>query len=232
MTEQIGSALCSKKGFHTIVIRSTVPPGTNEELCSILARNSGKETRYRLRSSFQSRIFAEGTAVADYYNPPMIIVGSKQDKGLEVVQRLYEDINCEYIVTEVEIAEFIKYVNNTFHALKVSFANEIGNICKKLSIDSHKLMKIFTQDTKLNISPYYLKPGFAYGGSCLPKDLKALNNLSHSLALKSNVIESIERSNEYQKKVALSLILETGFKKIGLWVQVSKKEQMILETVQ
>ena len=130
------------------------------------------------------------------------------------MKALYEQLPGEIIITDVKIAEIMKYVNNTFHALKISFANEIGNICSALNIDSYKVMEIFSKDKQLNISPYYFKPGFAYGGSCLPKDLKGLQTLAHDLYLKTPVIESIDKTNEIQIQRALGLFSKYFGKKI------------------
>lgn len=157
----------------------------------------------------------EGTAVQDYYNPPYTILGSKSNKALDIMQELYSQINAPVIRTDIKVAEIIKYVNNTYHALKITFANEIGNICKDLGIDSHEVMDIFCRDTHLNISPYYFKPGFAYGGSCLPKDLQALVNISKSMNIETPIINNIHRSNEIQKDTALKQIIKLGKKRIG-----------------
>jgi len=140
------------------------------------------------------------------------------------MKEIYQDIKAELVETEVGVAEIIKYVNNSYHALKVTFANEVGNVCKQLNIDSHKVMDVFCKDRQLNISDYYFKPGFAYGGSCLPKDLGALVNLSESYSLEGNVLSSIHPSNEYQKLVALNLIKEKSVgKRIGV-VGISFKQ--------
>jgi len=131
------------------------------------------------------------------------------------MEEIYKDIHAPFITAEIRVAEMMKYVNNAFHALKITFANEIGNICKKLDIDSHRLMEIFCLDRKLNLSPYYLKPGFAYGGSCLPKDLKALKTVARDLYIDCPVLENIERSNEIQKKMVLERILAFDRRSVG-----------------
>ena len=147
--------------------------------------------------------------------PPFTLLGTTNARAIEALKLLYKDIDAPFIVTDINIAELIKYVSNAFYAIKIIFANEIGNICKKIGVDSHKLMEIFCMDTKLNISPYYLKPGFAYGGSCLPKDLRALKTIAHDHYIECPVLETIERSNEYQKKVVLEQIIQFGKEKIG-----------------
>jgi GDP-mannose 6-dehydrogenase len=157
----------------------------------------------------------EGTAVRDYHEPAFILVGTTSEEAVRIMREIYSRIEAPFIVTDVGVAELIKYANNAFHALKITFANEIGNICKKLGVDSHKLMEVFCMDKKLNLSPYYLKPGFAYGGSCLPKDLRALRTIAHDLYVECPVLENIERSNELQKNILLRDILALGKRKIG-----------------
>lgn len=142
----------------------------------------------------------EGTAVQDYMNPPLTLIGTDSEIAEEKFRELYKDIPGEFISTDIGVAEMMKYVDNTYHGLKIVFANEVGNICKALGIDSHKVMEIFCKDKQLNISPYYFKPGFAYGGSCLPKDSKALRTLAHDLYVDCPVINAINPSNELQKK--------------------------------
>lgn len=215
LAEEIGEGLKGKEEFHVVVIRSTVLPGTNEKVTTIIEEVSGKKRDECFAVVSNPEFLREGTAVKDYYNPPYTLVGTANGKATEIMRRLYKGIEAPFVTTEVKIAELIKYVNNAFHAHKIIFANEIGNICKKLDIDSHKLMDIFALDTKLNISPYYLKPGFAYGGSCLPKDLKALKTIAHDHYLKCPVLETIERSNEFQKKLVLDQIMEFGKERIG-----------------
>ena len=214
--KQIAEGLREKNGFHVIVIRSTVLPGTNRRVGDIVEEISGKKRNIHFAVVSNPEFMREGTSVEDYYNPQNIILGSENNEAIKIMKNIYGDINAEIEETAIEVAELIKYVNNSFHALKVSFANEIGNICKKLNIDSHKVMDLFCKDTRLNISSYYLKPGFAYGGSCLPKDLKALKTIAHDLYLKSPVLKSIEISNENQINIAFDIIIKKGKKKIGI----------------
>ena len=215
-SKQIGEALKKKNSFHVIVIRSTVLPGTNKKVGEIISEISGKERNIGFAVVSNPEFLREGSAVEDYFNPAMTVLGSDNDRALKMMGLIYSDINAQIIKTDIEVAEIIKYVNNTFHALKICFANEVGNICKKLSIDSHKVMELFCKDTHLNISPYYFKPGFAYGGSCLPKDLKGLKTLSHDNYLSSPIIEAIHNSNENQKKHVINMIDSIGSKKIGI----------------
>jgi GDP-mannose 6-dehydrogenase len=213
---QIGNILRTKDVFHTVIIRSTVFPGTNKRVCEIIEKKSGKKRNIHFAVISNPEFLREGSAVKDFFNPPYTVIGTDSDKGFKIAVELYEGIKSPVERVDIEIAELIKYVNNTFHALKVSFGNEIGNICKKIGVDSHILMDLFIRDTHLNISGAYLKPGFAYGGSCLPKDLKALRTLSHDLYLKTPVIDSIEVSNEIHIANVLKLILEKGVKSIGI----------------
>jgi len=159
----------------------------------------------------------EGSAVQDYYNPPFTLIGTDNDEAARVMKHIYEKVNGEFIRTEIKIAELIKYVNNSFHALKVTFTNEVGTICKKLDIDAYELMNIFCKDKKLNISPYYLKPGFAYGGSCLPKDLNALKTMARDLNIKVPVLSSIELSNQNHIQNVVQIIKKSGKTKIGIF---------------
>ena len=217
VARQIGEALRDKDSFHIIAIRSTVLPGTNKKVGEMIAEVSGKECGRDFAVVSNPEFLREGSAVHDYMNPPYTLVGTDSEFALTRLKELYKDIPGEFIATEIEVAEIIKYVNNTFHALKVVFGNEIGNICKELNIDSHKVMDIFCKDTQLNLSSYYLKPGFAYGGSCLPKDSKALRTLAHDLYMDVPVINAISISNEMQLKRAIEIIESKGKKKIGIF---------------
>ena len=216
VAEQIGEALKKKKDFHVVSIRSTVLPGTNEKVNEIIARKSGKKIDKDFAVVSNPEFLREGYAVSDFFNPPFTAIGTSSDRAFSIMQDVYKNINGQQERVDIKVAELIKYVNNTFHALKITFANEVGNICKKLNIDSHEIMDLFIKDAQLNISSAYLKPGFAYGGSCLPKDLKGLATLAHDYYLDSPVIESIERSNEAQKKLVAEMILAQNKKNIGI----------------
>lgn len=213
---QIGEALRDKEAFHIVAIRSTVLPGTNEKLGEILEQASGKKRGQDFTVVSNPEFLREGTAVHDYLNPPLTLVGADCDRAVETMRALYRDIPGEFIATDIKVAEMMKYINNTYHALKIVFGNEVGNICKALDVDSHKVMEIFCKDRQLNISPYYFKPGFAYGGSCLPKDSKALRTLARDYYIDVPVINAIEESNEIQKKNAVRLIMEKGRRRIGI----------------
>ncbi len=217
VAQEIGRALADKKEYHVVILRSTVLPGTTEELLiPTLEQASGKKCGVDFGVCFNPEFLREGTSIKDFYNPPFTVIGAEDGKVAEVVQDLYGALEAPLRVTSIRVAEMIKYTCNTFHALKVTFANEIGNICKESGIDSHKVMEIFCLDTKLNLSPYYLKPGFAFGGSCLPKDLRALTYLSRHYDLNLPVLESILPSNERQVDRAYRLVTQAGSKKVGV----------------
>jgi GDP-mannose 6-dehydrogenase len=216
VAEEIGKALATKNDFHVVVIRSTVSPGTNAKVGRVIEEHSTKKRNVDFGVVSNPEFLREGTAVDDYFNPELTVIGTDSEKAMVIISSIYEPLNAQIESVPVEVAEIIKYVNNAFHALKIVFANEIGNICKHLNIDSHKVMKLFCTDSKLNISEKYLEPGFAYGGSCLPKDLKGLKALSHDFYLESPIIENIEKSNSYIIDLALKLIIQQQKRIIGL----------------
>src|SRR5205814_61908 len=204
-----GQVLKDKKDFHVIAIRSTVLPGTSERFASIVEQFSGKKKNVDFAMVSNPEFLREGTAVYDYDHPPVTLIGSEHQGAAEKVASIYRHLPAEVVITDVKVAELMKYVNNTFHALKVSFANEVGNICSALQIDSHKVMELFCKDKELNISPYYFKPGFAFGGSCLPKDLTGLQTLAHDHYVKTPLIESIDKTNDLQISRAVEMIQQT-----------------------
>lgn len=216
VARQIGEAMKDKDEFHIVAIRSTVLPGTNQKVGEIITEASGKERGKNFTVVSNPEFLREGTAVKDYMEPPLTLIGTDNELAEQKFRELYKDIPGEFISTDIKVAEMMKYVNNTFHALKIVFGNEVGNICKALDIDSHKVMEIFCKDKQLNISPYYFKPGFAYGGSCLPKDSKALRSLAHDLYVDVPVMNAIDPSNEIQKKIAIEIIESKGRKKVGI----------------
>jgi GDP-mannose 6-dehydrogenase len=221
--EQIGKALKSKESFHTVVIRSTVMPGTNRRYGEIIEENSGKKRGVHFSVVSNPEFLREGSAVHDYYHPSVTVIGGDNTYAMEQVASLYRCLNAPIEITDIKVAEIIKYINNSFHALKIAFSNEVGTICKALHIDPFKVMELFCQDTRLNISTAYLKPGYVYGGSCLPKDLKGLVTLGHDNYLDTPVLAMINSSNEQHRKKAFELITNTGKKNICL-VGLSFKE--------
>jgi GDP-mannose 6-dehydrogenase len=217
VAEQIGEALAEKDAYHVVVVRSTVLPGTTHEVViPALERTSGKAYGKGFGVAVNPEFLREGTAIKDFRQPPLTLVGHNYRSDAEPTQALYARVNAPMITTTIRTAEMIKYASNTWHALKVTFANEVGNLCKRLQIDSHDVMDIFCRDEKLNLSAYYMKPGFAFGGSCLPKDVRAMQYRAKELDLEMPVIESILESNRLQIQHAIDEVVETGRKRIGL----------------
>lgn len=215
--KEIGSVLATKPVHHTVVVRSTLIPGTTEGVViPILEETSYKKAGEDFGVCFNPEFLREGSSISDYYNPPFTVIGGDDERAIFTASSLYSMIEANLFVVPFKVAEMIKYACNAFHALKVTFANEIGNICKRQNIDSHQMMEIFCQDTKLNISRAYLKPGFAFGGSCLPKDLRALQYHARQLDLDSPVLESIMRSNCRQVDIAYQMIRRLNRKRIGI----------------
>ncbi|HEY0605025.1 MAG TPA: UDP-glucose/GDP-mannose dehydrogenase family protein [Herpetosiphonaceae bacterium] len=217
VSEQIGAALATKSGYHVVVMRSTMLPGSTEEVViPILERASGKTLGQDFGVCFNPEFLREGSSIKDFYAPPFTVIGTDDQRVAATVSQIYTMIKADLVVVPVKVAEMVKYVSNAFHALKVSFANEIGNLCKHQQIDSHQVMDLFCRDTKLNLSPYYLKPGFAFGGSCLPKDLRAILYCCHHFDIYPPVLESILLSNHRQIDIAYNMIKETGRKRVGV----------------
>jgi GDP-mannose 6-dehydrogenase len=215
--EEIGTCLRSKAAYHTVVMRSTILPGTMRGMViPTLEQASGRTAGRDFGVCNNPEFLREGTAIHDYDNPPKTVIGMVDERSGSLLRELYAALPAPLITTAVETAEMVKYVDNVWHALKVAFANEMGSICKRLAIDSHQVMDIFCQDRKLNISPYYLKPGFAFGGSCLPKDVSALAYEAGRLDLQLPVIESIMDSNRLHIERALDLVMRHGRKRIGI----------------
>jgi GDP-mannose 6-dehydrogenase len=218
--QQIGEVLREKDEFHTVIMRSTMLPGSMRNTVKHgLESASGKTAGRDFGLCNNPEFLREGTAVYDYFNPPKTVIGELESApplaGDQIVS-LYKELDAPLIRTSVEAAEMVKYVDNTWHALKVGFGNEIGRICKAMSIDSHEVMDIFVQDRKLNISPTYLKPGFAFGGSCLPKDLRALTYMARSADVDVPILDSVLPSNQKQIAIACDMISRAGSKQIGL----------------
>lgn len=215
--KQIGTALESKRRFHVIAIRSTMLPGTIEEtVVPTLEVYSGKKNGRDFGVAINPEFLREGTAIADFHHPPFTLIGSDEEESAGMLQRLYAHLDAPVFTVGVKEAEMVKYVCNCFHALKVSFANEVGVLCKAFGIDSHRVMEVFCQDTKLNLSPYYLKPGFAFGGSCLPKDVRALTYKAKTADVDVAVLDAILSSNRRHIERAVDMVLRTGKKRIGV----------------
>jgi GDP-mannose 6-dehydrogenase len=215
--ELIGRALKNKSTRHTVVIRSTILPGTMLGIViPTLEECSGKKAGADFGVCNNPEFLREGSAVKDFNAPPKTVIGQVDRESGDMLASLYSKLDAPFIRTDLETAEMVKYVDNSWHALKIGFANEIGNLCKAFSIDSHEVMKIFCQDKKLNISPAYLTPGFAFGGSCLPKDLRALGYKAKTHDLNLPIMNAILPSNELQVAKGLNLITEKGARKVGI----------------
>lgn len=215
--EEIGAAIKEKAGFHVVVARSTMLPGSMRSVViPTLEQYSGKTAGKDFGVCNNPEFLREGTAVYDYYNPPKTVIGETDVQAGDVLVKLYEKMDAPLVRTDVETAEMVKYTDNNWHAVKVAFANEIGNLSKSLGIDGHKVMEIFCKDTKLNLSPYYMKPGFAFGGSCLPKDVRALTYKARSLDLDLPLLNSLMLSNQRQVQKGLEMVTAYGKKRVGI----------------
>jgi GDP-mannose 6-dehydrogenase len=217
VVRQIGSALAHKTGPHTIVIRSTLLPGTTVRvILPELERVSGKRHGTDFFLCYNPEFLREGSSLKDFYDPPFTVVGAQGPEAVRVAAALYANVRAPLHHCAIETAEALKYVSNSFHGLKVAFANEIGAIMQTLGVDSHPLMALMCQDTKLNISPAYLRPGFAFGGSCLPKDLRALNYVAKERDVEAPLLGNLLRSNQAHLERAVRLVLETGQRDVAL----------------
>jgi len=217
VVRQIASALAQKSGAHSIVIRSTLLPGTTARLIlPELEKVSGKRHGTDFFLSYNPEFLREGSSLKDFYDPPFTVLGAQSPEAFKVASVLYKEVRAPLHQVAIETAEALKYVSNCFHGLKVAFANEIGVIMQALGVDSHPLMALACQDTKLNISAAYLRPGFAFGGSCLPKDLRALNYVAKERDVEAPLLGNLLRSNQAHVERALRLVLETGQRDVAL----------------
>lgn len=207
VSKEIGKALRLKSHYHVIVLRCSVPPGTTHKVViPIIETYSGKKVGKEFGVCFNPEFLREGVAVADFYEPPKTVIGASDFRAADMLESIFTLVDDDIIHTSIENAEMVKYVDNVWHATKVTFANEIGRLCKSLKIDSHQVMDIFVQDEKLNLSPYYLKPGFAFGGSCLPKEVRAVEHLAKKKAISTPLLSSLMTSNRGQIKQAYEML--------------------------
>lgn len=217
VSTEIGEALRAKTTPHLVLIRSTVLPGTVEEIViPLLEQASGRKHGAGLTVCANPEFLREGSSISDFFDPPFTVVGGADEATAVTLTDLYRGVDGPFYHVEIRAAEMVKYACNAFHGLKVSFANEIGNVCKALDIDSHRVMEVFCADTKLNISPAYLKPGFAFGGSCLPKDLRALVHRARHLDVEVPVLAASLDSNRLQVERATNMVLQAGNRRIGV----------------
>jgi GDP-mannose 6-dehydrogenase len=217
--EEIGVAIKKKGAFHSVVVRSTILPGTMESVViPALERASGLKAGVDFGVGYYPEFLRESTAIADYYNPGAIIIGQYMgdERTVAKLQEVNSHLPIRPIVIEMRAAEAVKYANNAWHAVKISFANEIGNICKAADIDSYQVMDVLCSDTRLNISPVYLKPGFAFGGSCLPKDLRALRHRARDLDVSTPMLDATLQANEYQLTRAFDMVAGFKARRIGM----------------
>ncbi len=214
---EIGHRLRDKAAPHTVVVRSTLLPGsTDQVVIPALEGTSGRIVGQGVLVGVNPEFLREGSSLKDFYDPPFTIVGADDDQTARSIAELYEGAPSPPLVVPVRVAEMLKYACNAFHALKIVFANEIDSICLRQGIDSTQMMEIFCRDTKLNVSPRYLRPGFAFGGSCLPKDLRALVHHARHLDVDTPVLGAILRSNRDHVSRALQEVMATGERRIGL----------------
>jgi GDP-mannose 6-dehydrogenase len=216
VAEEIGQALRTKSGYHGFVIRSTVLPGTVDEAAAVIARASGKTLGTDFGVASNPEFLREGTSIYDFENPPYTVVGASDQRLVSMLAQLYQGVHAPFHSVKIKESEILKYACNAFHAVKVTFANEIGAISKKLGIDSHVVMNIFVEDTKLNISSYYLKPGFAFGGSCLPKDVRAITYEARRLDVAAPMLSALVPSNEEQIQRVVQWVVSQKRKKVGV----------------
>ena len=213
----IGEGLRRKDARHVVVMRCSIPPGsTMNVMVPEIEAVSGLKAGRDFGVCFNPEFLREGVAVADFHAPPKTVIGVTDDETAALMTRLYADVDDSPIVTSIEVAEMVKYVDNVWHATKVTFANEVGRLCKPLGVDSHDVMDIFVRDTKLNLSPCYLKPGFAYGGSCLPKEVRAVAHIAQRLGVKLPLMSALEPSNANQIDEAVRLVRETGARRVAV----------------
>lgn len=214
---QIGETLRDKRDRHTVVIRSTVLPGSTHDIAAAaIERASGLKADRDFGIAMNPEFLREGTSIKDFYDPPFTVIGTEDPRTSQAVAALYAGIQAPLHTVATRVAEMLKYACNCFHGLKVGFANEIGNVCKALGVDSHEVMRIFCEDTKLNISPYYLKPGFAFGGSCLPKDLRAVTYRAKQVDVETPILRATLSGNEHQVARAYDMVMATGQKRVGV----------------
>jgi GDP-mannose 6-dehydrogenase len=217
VSRDIGEAIKKKKARHTVVVRSTVLPGTvKNTVIPLLEAHSGKKAGTDFGVAVNPEFLRESTAIKDYYYPPMTVIGELDAESGDALASLYHDLPAVLIRKPIEVAEMVKYTCNVWHAVKITFANEIGNIAKACGVDGREVMDVICQDKKLNLSEYYMRPGFAFGGSCLPKDVRALTYRASSLDVEHHMLASVMRSNKAQVDKAMELVASGGQRRIGL----------------
>jgi GDP-mannose 6-dehydrogenase len=216
-TVELGAAMRSKSGHHVFVVRSTVLPGTVEDrVIPCLERHAQKRAGRDFDVCFQPEFLREGSSIRDYDHPPFTVIGATSERGVEAVREICRSIETSIHPCSIRTAEMLKYACNAFHAVKITFANEIGRLCQARGVDSHQVMDLFGEDSHLNISRAYLRPGFAYGGSCLPKDLRALDHLGRRCDVSTPMLAAVAESNELHMDHAAQIVLETGLRRVAM----------------
>ena len=214
--ESIGKALAAKDGFHSVIIRSTIVPGSTEGTCiPVLEAASGKTAGTDFGMGYYPEFLRESTAIEDYYDPGLIVFGALEDRTAAILTEINAHLGTKIHVVDLRTAEMVKYTSNTWRAVKVTFANEIGNIAKSCGLDGQTVMEILCSDTKVNISPYFMRPGFAFGGSCLPKDVRALRHLAQTREVRSPMLDAVVAANEAQIAKAEQMVAKANAKKVG-----------------
>jgi len=215
--QSIGQAIGAKADFHTVILRSTVQPGTIDDVMRpILEQASGKRADQDFGVGFQPEFLREGTSIKDYDNPPFTVIGTQSTRSAGVLQNLFGHLPCEFITTSVGVAEMLKYACNAFHAVKVTFANEIGRLSQAVDVDARAVMDLVCRDKRLNISPAYMKPGFAFGGSCLPKDLRALTYVGKIKDVTTPMLGSVMGSNRAHIDHVLDKVMVPGVRRVAM----------------
>jgi GDP-mannose 6-dehydrogenase len=215
--ENIGTALRAQRRYHVVVVRSTVQPGTVEnQVLPRLEQMSGKRAGPDFGLCFQPEFLREGSAIRDYDHPPYTVVGTHSEAAAATLWEIFGHLPCEFLVTRIGTAECLKYACNAFHALKITFANEIGRIAQACEVDPHEVMRLLGLDAQLNISTAYLRPGFAFGGSCLPKDLRALLDVAKRRDVEVPMLASLLPSNRVQIELAVDAVLADGRRAVGM----------------
>ena len=217
VSEQIGAALRDKAGYHTVIMRSTIQPGSMTSVVQAgLESTSGKKANVDFGVGFQPEFLREGSSIADYDNPPFTVIGTEDERAANVLRQVFGHLTCQFLVTSVGVAEMLKYACNAFHAVKITFANEVGRLARSANVDARAVMELVCKDTRLNISPVYMKPGFAFGGSCLPKDLRALTYVGKQNDVTTPMLGNVMGSNRAHIDHAFDLIAQAGKRKIGM----------------
>jgi GDP-mannose 6-dehydrogenase len=214
--QAIGRAVKAKDAWHLVVMRCSVPPGTTMTVVvPEIEEASGKKLDIAFGVCFNPEFLREGVAVADFYSPPKTVIGASSQRAARQLASVYRLVDDKILMCSITGAEMVKYIDNVWHAAKVTFANEVGRLCKVVEVDSHEVMNIFVEDTKLNLSPYYLKPGFAFGGSCLPKEVRAVEHLARLYQIRTPLFDSLMESNRQQIAEGLKLINGFPGRRIG-----------------